>query len=946
MRLRTLGVAAALTAAMFQTSTAFVQSKTGESGRVTASIGSRAHRAVAWRTGAALAQRGLSSWTAIYDVDTDVPLRLWGPSELTAGSVATPAIAEAAARAFLAQHITTLAPGSQLSDFTVLANALTGGSDVRTVIFQQHAGGIPVHEAVVSISFKRDRLVLAGSTAMPNVRVATSAARVPAPALGVRTISWLAQAGFDVQVETASALVAAPRVIIPTVRPRGTAGPNIVYQLADTVAVREKAGPGRWQVWLDAATGAPIARSSKVQYATGKVLFNVPQRHPASTRVALPAAFATHTIDGVNVTALADGSVTWTGNAAGSVALKTTGTFTRTTSAVTFTGETQSLAPNGTVTWNRSTSETDDAVLSGFVHAGIVRAWAQEHLDPNLPWLAERLDVNVNQNDTCNAFYDGNSINFFRRSQQCENTGRLADVVYHEFGHGLHDHANPMGITDASRSLSEGVSDFLSALITHDNGLGRGFFLNNEPLRNLDPVGSEKHWPEDAGEVHAEGEIIGGTLWDMKTNLVAALGETAGWAQAGKVYYGVIARSADMISTYPEALVADDDDGNLANGTPNECAIQEAFERHGLFISGVSLSATTAVREKFTVSATPPAQQGANGCSTATIASAALEWKLRGGTVATIPMTDTAGTFAATMPSQPDGSVVQYKVVLTLDDGTAIKLPNNVADPFYEFYVGTTTPVYCQGFEAGLDGWTTGAVPSNRNEWEVGAPQGLGGDPSEAFAGTGVLGLDLNRNGIYPASVVTWAESPEIDLQGQTAVRLHLERWLGVEDAFFDKARIKVNGTQVWSSYASPSEATAGTHHVDREWRFMDIDLAAHAATGKVKLRFELESDPGLFLSGWNLDDVCVVALSGPAVTCGNGAVDADETCDDGNRIGGDGCDVNCATEGSSGDGDGDADGGGDDDGGGCATSSGASGATAFALLGLGLLLGRKRRHS
>src|SRR6185295_15869716 len=76
---------------------------------------------------------GLVGWTAIWDHDTDVPLRLWGPGIVTSGSVANPAIAEAAARQFLAAHLATLAPGASIGDFEVVANALSRNGDVRSV---------------------------------------------------------------------------------------------------------------------------------------------------------------------------------------------------------------------------------------------------------------------------------------------------------------------------------------------------------------------------------------------------------------------------------------------------------------------------------------------------------------------------------------------------------------------------------------------------------------------------------------------------------------------------------------------------------------------------------------------------------------------------------------------------------------------------------------------
>ncbi|MCW5808294.1 MAG: hypothetical protein KIT31_38450 [Deltaproteobacteria bacterium] len=100
-----------------------------------------------------------------------------------------------------------------------------------------------------------------------------------------------------------------------------------------------------------------------------------------------------------------------------------------------------------------------------------------------------------------------------------------------------------------------------------------------------------------------------------------------------------------------------------------------------------------------------------------------------------------------------------------------------------------------------------------------------------------------------------------------------------------------------------------------------------------MKVRFELASDQGLELGGWTLDDVCVVALTGPALTCGNGTVDEGETCDDGNRVDGDGCSANCVDE------------TGGEGGGCCSANDGPAGAFALSLVTLGIAFGRRRRR-
>jgi MYXO-CTERM domain-containing protein len=117
-----------------------------------------------------------------------------------------------------------------------------------------------------------------------------------------------------------------------------------------------------------------------------------------------------------------------------------------------------------------------------------------------------------------------------------------------------------------------------------------------------------------------------------------------------------------------------------------------------------------------------------------------------------------------------------------------------------------------------------------------------------------------------------------------------------VEDGYFDRATILVDGAPVWRSFGSADEKSATFHHTDREWRFHDVDLSGHTADGRLTIEFGLESDGGLEFGGWSIDGLCVVGVGAPA-SCGDGVRDAVEECDDGNRVSGDGCSAQCTVE-------------------------------------------------
>ncbi len=963
--LRAFGLGLLLATGLVQSAGAVGRSDTAESPLVTVGKPPRLHREVAWVHHGALAGAGLSGWTAIYDRDTGVPLRMWGPGQPAPGTMASPAIAEAWARTFLAAHLDVLAPGTAPSDFVVISNQLSPDGDVRSIGFTQHANRVAVLGGAISFIFKNDRMIMVGSTALPHVTTAAPAqpglrgARLSATRVAAAAATWLGAAGRTV---VARGAVGNEQVIVPIVHARNTGGVDVSYTLAEQVTVESTTGePGRWNVYIDAATGAAFARENTLTFASGTVLYDVPDRAPMATggRHPQPAAEATLNVNGVPVTTGKDGVVTWTGTDSAMVFPGLSGPLVAVTDKAgdPITGALL-LPANGSVLWSRPADAAIDAQFDAFVYANQAKQFAKARMNLTLAYLDQQLPVIVNDpgpdgTSRCNAYSFNDELHFYPQTPgHCENTGRVADVVYHEFGHTLHRHSVIPGVGQFNHSMSEGAADTFAALLTGDSGIGRGFYLNNTPVRELDPT-EKKIWPRDAdGEVHDEGEIYGETMWDLRTNLEAAMGRVAGFDQFLKIYYGTLQRAVDIPSCFAEALVADDDDGDLANGTPNECAIIAAFAAHGLYDPTVAGSVAPPVRDGFTVSVTGAAPASAT-CQAPSITSAMISWRLRNGRVAPLPLVSTGGGFSATIPPQPEGSVVEYNVTVQLSNGATQVFPDNPADPFYQFYVGTPRKIWCAGFEDGAPDWThsatsatsptseTSPTPLAQDRWMVGAPSGLAGDPISAFAGQSVLGIALTGDGTYAASTITEAVSPDIDLHGETNVHLQYYRWLGVQDGFFDQATIRANDHQVWANFASGLyPADAGYNHIDREWQFQDIDVSRQVVNGKMKLGFRLASDGSFEAGGWNLDEVCLVAA--PAA-CGNSIVEPGEACDDGNTTSGDGCSSTCQDELVA----------GPDPGpdpstnpgtGGCGASTNPGAATGLGLLALGLVLRRRRR--
>jgi cysteine-rich repeat protein len=305
-----------------------------------------------------------------------------------------------------------------------------------------------------------------------------------------------------------------------------------------------------------------------------------------------------------------------------------------------------------------------------------------------------------------------------------------------------------------------------------------------------------------------------------------------------------------------------------------------------------------------------------------------VRWRSGAAPPAAFALAGGGATWTGEFPAQPAGTVIAYTVDAALDDGTHVVLPYNPADPEYQMFVGPAVTIACASMERDPRWAQTGTFGG---EWQWGPLHATAPtrDPSTAHSGASVLGTNLGGDGSYRANDTTALAMPASDVAGFGSVHLQFWRWLTVEDSTYDRAEISANGHTIWRNAAS---RTGTLDHVDREWRFADVDVTAYAAAGTPQITWSLASDDSKQLGGWTLDDVCLVGLGKPA-SCGNGVVDTGEQCDDGNTANGDGCDAECRFEISAG-------------GGGCAAGGGGGTNPTMAVLVLAALYFARRRCS
>jgi hypothetical protein len=251
----------------------------------------------------------------------------------------------------------------------------------------------------------------------------------------------------------------------------------------------------------------------------------------------------------------------------------------------------------------------------------IARGWL------SVAWLSAQLTANVNINNTCNAFWNGSTVNFYRSGGGCGNTGEIEAVSLHEYGHGLD--SNDGNGSSTENGTGETYGDFNAAINTHLACIGAGFLTSNcggygdactacTGVRDIDWANhtsatahtvsnfTQVHCPTSGSgyvgpcnrEGHCESYISSEALWDLAARDLPSPGSGSAWATMDRLWY--LSRSTATSaftctasgtwtsngcgagSNWKTMRAVDDDDGNLTNGTPNSASLYAAFNRHGI----------------------------------------------------------------------------------------------------------------------------------------------------------------------------------------------------------------------------------------------------------------------------------------------------------------------------------------------------------------------------
>lgn len=819
------------------------------------------------------------SWGARFNRYTKLPHRALG-TPFAVGSGSQDLVAKSL------NFINSQLAGFEIPTQNLVATRSFNDGKYINVDFKQMHNGMEILWSNIAVRYSQDQeIVMFGLDAHTSVPNSLPASLTPAQAEAA------AEAALLTTVK--SSATPADKKIIP-IPVDGRYEYHVVYEvLTETQDTHDM--PGKYISYVDAATGKIWYRDNEVRqigFDVNADLYPTNLFNPSQI-TELPHLRATV------------GSNTYYSNATGNFNIPGT-TFNGTIFldgryCEIVTGQNGNVTPSvnptgianfGTYTFPTSTPQPQIQHLTAYYHVNVVHDFMKSKL-PLFTSMDNPLLTRIDRTDgSCNAFYNGSSINFYTTNSGCNALSLVNTVVYHEYGHGISRvFYNSQGSNFSNGGMGEGYSDIWAFFINDDPIVGQGFNVNspNSNIRRYDV--NPKVYPQDlVGQVHADGEIIAGAWWDTyqywgDLDSVSALFASSLYGLAngpngteGEVYFDVLI----------DALQYDDNDNNISNGTPHFNFIVQGFADHGIYL----LNNTEIVHNGLmNQNSGAPINVHAEAKTDFTpfLGDLTMRYRLRGnnGVPASMVMGRNNTMYDSIFPSQTAGEIYEYYFELSDNlNSYSVVSPKNadVGINFFErnlpYYVMIGfAPKYQELFDGAQApaGWNIGNVAGDgaiRGVWEHATPMPSFVDNNDSStivqtyfdANGGGKCLVTGNAGSPTASIGqedvdggrTSVESPLIDISGYTKPVLTYNRWFSNSQGSNPRkdwwtTQLSYNGGNTWF----PLERS---YEPDVRWRQFVFPLSK-IGNQQILVRFVANDSLNLNFNGGSLVEAAIDAF-------------------------------------------------------------------------------------
>jgi len=737
------------------------------------------------------------------------------------------------------------------------------------VIYDRYYNGIPVYNARVHLTFHANgNLVSFGSDTYPGIKLDTTPRISESEAVDIVRREVGSISPMDKALSTR--LLVLPLEI----------GDDYSAHLAWEIEYYTFDPLARWFMYVDAHNGEILMYWDAIMYTfAGNVNGDVQLNGPYDVFVNRP--FKDLTVNasghGSDITD-ASGNYSIAGTGSATITAQLLGPYVNVNRAdggdASFSGSSSGFL---NINW---TSISQPQERDAYYHTIVVHDYIN-YVDPSFTGMDFQLPCNINISGSCNAYWDGSSINFYAAGGGCPNIAQMPTVVYHEYGHGITEffyYPVVLPYSYETGGLNEGWSDFIANCITDQALMGRGWNGPGTYLRSSDNTAQYPgSYCSPPGEPHCWGDIMAGALWDMRVNLVATHGSGIKPYVDSLWHYARYPKPLSYNDYLWELLLYDDDDGNPLNGTPNYYDICDGFAQHniicpelqeGVFITHTPLGNTPSTSD-YQVDAVITSTEGS-------ITSATIYWST-GGSYTPAAMSNIGGdNWRGYIPGQPQCTTIDYYIEASDDMAYTGRDPETGT---HTFFIGFTNVMFSDDIESGQGGWTHYAVSGSIDEWAIRNHRNHTSGGAYAWklgsaSGSGDYADEQDAGLVSPSTYITQGAELSFWMWGEIEESSSTSAWDGA------LIEISVNGggftqlTPIVGGYTHTSNGynswPDGTPCWSGSFGWMEVvcDLSSYA-NNNVRIRFRFSSDMYVNYEGWYIDDVKISALDCNPVAVG-----------------------------------------------------------------------------
>ncbi len=587
---------------------------------------------------------------------------------------------------------------------------------VDYVIFRQTFEHIPVYQSRIDFRYSKNNLIWFGADTYPDININVT------PSIGSDVALLLAEGEIEFDLGNEDFIINEPELFIYAHR---LGEYRLAWRLGLFV---HHSDPNRFErsvsnylIWVDAHSGEIFSIFDRVEELEIQgIITGMVKDVPYGTETQRPIEDVKVVVSGVGDT-YTDESGYYSieaGTDQRTVSVELLGSYLNVNASnVSDAYVSSTVTPGDTFNVHFSNLNSLAGERDTYFHANLIHDWIK-----NIDNFFDGADyimpaaVNIGSEDNlwpCNAYWNGIGINMFSAGGGCSATDQMADVVYHEYQHGITQFAYEPFDSPYTSGMGEGFSDYAGMTIRNSPCLGDAFYgTPGSCLRNGE---NTLQYPGDecGGSVHCLGQLSMGSLWQMRKNLITTFGDTAtAVAHSDSLFrFAMTGRPYSVPDLLIEVLTADDNDGYLLNGTPYFQEIIDGFDQHNVPSPLPAFGILHSPIQNMEIANDPIAIEAIILSLNSIIYSAEVVYSFGEIEISTA-MTpgDEANEYIATIPSQPPGSVITYYIHAVDVNGNEYFSPETAPDIQHFFLIGNLAsfPTFFSDDSESDQGWILG----------------------------------------------------------------------------------------------------------------------------------------------------------------------------------------------------------------------------------------------